>query len=83
MFRAAVFHVKHCRLFCGAGCACTDFVGTRRAVCCFLILKMFRWNIINGICLDVNQWTLHAVSLLIFPHTKHFASRIGLTGQRF
>lgn len=32
MFRAAVFHVKHCRLFCGAGCACTDFVGTRRAV---------------------------------------------------
>ncbi len=21
MFRAAVFHVKHCRLFCGAGCA--------------------------------------------------------------
>ena len=32
MFRAAVFHVKHCRLICRAGCACTDFVGTRRAV---------------------------------------------------
>ena len=29
MFRAAVFHVKHCRLLCGA---CTDSVGTRRAV---------------------------------------------------
>ena len=29
MVRAAVFHVKHCRLFCGA---CTDSGGTRRAV---------------------------------------------------
>ncbi len=50
------------------------------AVCCYVILETFRWNVSNGISLCRNRRTRHAVSLQrVLRNCKLFSVLLGTT----
>ena len=52
------------------------------AVCCYVILETFRWNVSNGISLCRNRRTRHAVSLQrVLRNCKLFSVLLGSVGM--